>query len=117
MLRTLLLFVFAVGLVSCLSTSEPLPFAMSMQVSKTTAAPGDTILILVNSQGSNIINMVVTYDDGDTTQFAVGGARSAQGIFPHAFATAGTFRIRAKVTNAIADQLENKTDSIDVHVQ
>ena len=117
MRRALFLIVFATGLASCLQATDPPPFQVSMQITRTSAAPGDTIVVLVDSQGPNIINMLVAFDDGDTTAFNVGGARQAQGVFPHAFTTIGNYRIRAKVTNADGNQLQDKFDSVDVHIQ
>jgi PKD domain len=91
-----------------------LPFQIDMAVNRTSAAPGDTLVVLVNAQGGNIINMIVEFGDGGIEAFPTGGARTAQALFPHPFTTAGDYKIKATVTDSDDG---DKADSVVVHIQ
>ena len=87
---------------------------MTMQVNRTSAAPGDTIGVFLVAQGGRLINMTVDFGDGETDAFPTGGARSAQALFPHRYTAAGDFKIKATVTDGDEG---DKSDSVVVHIQ
>jgi hypothetical protein len=111
-----LVFLLAAAGAACDSnTLEPLPFQVTVEASRTTAAPGDTVNFLVVTQGGSLIGVQMDYGDAMTDQFGTSGARTARVSFRHAFATQGTFTVRATVTDA--QPPSEKSATIDVRVQ
>lgn len=88
---------------SCRQTTEPpVPVLVTLELSRTTAARGDTISFTIHATGNNLIGVVVDFGDQVTDQYAMGGARTARVTFKHAFQDAGSFTVNAVVTDAIA---------------
>lgn len=114
MRRALSLLALVVGIAGCELSTKPLPFQFDMQLSRTSAAPGDTIGVLVNAQGGSLANIQVDFADGTVLAFTTGGARTAQAVFPHAFTTAGTYTIKTTVTD---NNEGEKSLTADVHIQ
>jgi PKD repeat protein len=85
---------------------DPLPLSIAIEASQTTAAPGDAINFLVNAQGGDLLGIDTDYGDGTAEQYATGGARTARVTFRHAYTTAGTYQVRATVTDARAGNKE-----------
>jgi hypothetical protein len=81
---------------------EPLPLNIGIEASQTTAAPGDPINFLVSAQGGDLLGVETDYGDGSAERYATGGARTARVTFRHAYAAAGTYEVRATVTDARA---------------
>jgi hypothetical protein len=105
--RTLLCALLALGVAVCSgSTLEPLPLDVSIQASRATAAPGDTIAFVVDAQGGQLLGVELSYGDDSTDQFGTGGARTARVTFKHAYLLRGTYLVRAVVTDALAGQKE-----------
>lgn len=103
-----------VGAVSCgTKTLEPLPLEIGVAASRTTAAPGESVDFLVTAQGDNLAGLNVAYGDNNADQFATGGARTARVTFHHAFGAAGTYEVRATVTDADANE---KSATVQIHV-
>lgn len=103
-MRRLLCFAFGILAACSAETLAPLPLAISIDASRTTAAPGDSVSFEVIAQGGQLIGITVTYGDGTEDQFATGGARTARVTFRHAFPAAGTYQVRATVTDAVAGE-------------
>ena len=114
MRRALLFLALVAGVSACQISTKPLPLDVIVQVTTTTPAAGDTIGVVVTAQGKNLINMVVDYADGKTDQFSVGGARTAQVVFPHAFTAPGNYTIKATITDSDDGDL-SATTSVVVH--
>ncbi|MGQ0539442.1 MAG: PKD domain-containing protein [Gemmatimonadaceae bacterium] len=88
------------------STLEPKPLDVTVQASRTTAAPGDTIDFLVHAQGGTLFGVQIEYGDGIIEQFPTAGARTARHTFRHPYKLRGTFLVRVTVTDAVAGQKE-----------
>lgn len=88
------------------SPIEPLPFDASVEASRTTAAPGDTISFVVNAQGGALLGVEIDYGDSTDDIFGTAGARTARVTFRHAYQASGTFVVRVVVTDAGAGQKE-----------
>ena len=113
-MRRLLCLAFGI-LAACSSeTLAPLPLAVSIEASRTTAAPGDSISFEVIAQGGQLIGITTAYGDGTGDQFATSGARTARVTFRHAFPAPGTYQVRATVTDALAGE---KEASIEIRVE
>ena len=95
-------------------TLDPLPLDISVQTSRTTAVPGDTIIFLVSAQGGSLVGIAMAYGDSATEHFATGGARVADVTFRHAYSAAGVYEASATVTDAVAGE---KSASTEVRVQ
>ena len=114
MRRTLFLLGLLLGASACHTPSiEPLPFQLQLNVSRTATAPGDTVVVVVDAQGPLLIGVSVDYGDANSDQFNVGGARTAHVTFHHAYTSAGTFSLKATVTDASAGE---KSASVDMSV-
>ena len=99
MRRLFLFLALAVGISACQISTKPLPFQVSMTLSKTAGAPGDTIGVMVTAQGGRILNIQCDFADGDPLAFPTGGARTAQALFPHVYNTAGNYTVTVTVTD------------------
>lgn len=95
------------------STLDPLPLEIAVAASRTTAAPGDTILFVATVQGGSLLGLDADYGDTTTEQFATGGARTGKVTFRHAYTTRGTFTTKITVTDATLGQ---KNASVEVRV-
>jgi hypothetical protein len=110
-LKSLLLL----GLAACGDgTLDPLPLEISVQASRTTVAPGVAMGFVVTAQGGNLLGVAIDYGDTNTDLYGAGGARTARVTFSHAYTTAGTYEVRARVTDAIAGE---KEATVEVRVQ
>lgn len=111
LLRSLLL----TGLVACGDASlDPLPLQISIQASRTTAAPGAPISFVVTAQGGDLLGVAIDYGDNTTDQYGAGGARTARVTFSHAFSAAGVYQVRATVTDAVAG---SRDAGVEIRVQ
>jgi hypothetical protein len=106
------LFAFCVGCGDI--TLDPLPFEVAIQASSATVAVGDSINLLVITQGGRLLGVDIDFGDGSTDQYGMGGARTGRVSFRHAFEAAGVYDVRATVTDAVAGQ---KDASVAVTVQ
>jgi hypothetical protein len=103
------------GLVACGDGSlEPLPFEVSIQASPTTTTPGSAVNFVVTAQGGSLLGLAVDYGDTSTDVYGAGGARTARFAFSHAYSAAGTYEVRARVTDALAG---DKDATVEVRVQ
>ena len=110
-----LAFAAAIGLAACGDpTLEPLPLQISIETSRTTAAPGDTVVFTAVIQGGSLLGVTTDYGDGTGDSFGTSGARTGRVGFRHAFATRGTFTTTMTVTDANAG---TKTASVATRVQ
>ena len=105
----------ALAMGACKSrTLEPLPLDVTIQASKTTPAPGETVAFVVQAQGGQLFGVEISYGDAATDLFETGGARTARITFQHAYAAAGTYRARATVTDVVAGE---KSTEVEIRVQ
>ena len=93
---------------------EPLPLEIGIAPSKTTAAIGETVSFVVTAQGGSLAAVSVSYGDTGVDQFVTGGSRTARVTFTHAYTAAGTYQVRATVTDVEAVE---KHATVDIHVQ
>ncbi len=108
-------FIALAGLAACGdATLDPLPFDVSLEASRTTVAPGDTISFVVTAQGGSLLGIMMVFGDSAADQLATGGARTARGTFRHAYSAAGVYEATATVTDALAGE---KSASVEVGVQ
>jgi hypothetical protein len=113
--RTLLRSLLLAGLLACGdATLEPLPLDVTVEASRATAAPGQSIEFVVNAQGGDLLGLHMDYGDGSAEQFGTGGARTARVTFRHAYSAVGVYQARATVTDAVAG---TKDASVEVRVQ
>ena len=63
---------------------------------------GDTVSFEVNATGNNLVGVIIDFGDDSTAQYATGGASSARVTFKHAYSAAGSFTVRASVTDAVS---------------
>jgi hypothetical protein len=103
------------GLGACGDASlDPLPLQISIQAGRVTAAPHDPISFVVTAQGGNLLGVAIDYGDNTTEQYGAGGARTALVTFSHVYSAAGTYEVRARVTDAIAG---DKDATVEIRVQ
>ena len=115
MWRAAAAFLVLIGFAACDdATLDPLPLVVSIEPSRATAAPGDTISFLVSAQGGSLVGVAMVFGDGGGDQRATGGARTAQVTFPHAYSVAGVYQASATVTDAVAG---DKSASVQVRIQ
>lgn len=104
-----------VGVAACGDGSlEPLPLDITLEASRTAAAPGQTIAFVANAQGGSLVGVEIDYGDGETGQRAASGARTARVTFDHAYASAGVYEVRATVTDAVAG---TKDAAVEVRIR
>ncbi len=102
------------GLAACgESTLQPLPLQITIEPSRTAAAPGDTINFIVTAQGGTLLGLDVNYGDSSVDQYGTSGARTARVTFHHAYTARGTYEMRAMVTDGVAGQ---KDASVEIHI-
>lgn len=109
------LLILVVGVPACLSTEPGAhPLTVSVEASRTTAAPNDSIRFVVKAEGDALLAVQAEYGDGTgIDSFGTSGARTASVTFRHAYLAAGTYTVTATATDAIAGQ---KTATIQVRV-
>jgi len=95
------------------SMLEPLPFQITVAASRTTAAPGDTIIFVATVQGGALLGLDADYGDSTGDQFAAGGARTGKISFRHAYTARGTYTAKISVTDAALGQ---KDASVEIRV-
>jgi plastocyanin len=101
-------------LIGCGSnTVEPLPLDISIQASRVTAAPGDSIDFVANVQGQDLLGVDVDFGDGSTDQRGTGGARTGKLTFRHAFTARGAYTTKITVTDGAVGQ---KTASVLIQI-
>ena len=79
---------------------------MTLEASHAAAQRGDTVTFTVNATGNNLFGVVLEFGDSDVDQYATNGALTARVTFKHAYNAAGTFTVRAVVSDAIAGDRE-----------
>ena len=89
---------------SCLASVEPLPFEVKLEASKTTFPKGELVDFVVTAQGGTLLAVDIDYGDGITEQFPPSGSRTARITFPHAFDVAGSYLVKATVTEGSAGE-------------
>ena len=113
-MRRLLCLAFALLAACSAETLAPLPLAIGITASRTTAAPGESIRFEVTAQGGQLLGITATWGDGTEAQAPTGGARTARVTFHHAFSAAGTYQVHTTVTDALAGQ---KQAAIEIRVE
>ena len=114
-MRLVVLGVLLGAAVGCGDASlDPLPLSITIEASRTTAAPGDVVSFVVNAQGGSLVGVAIDYGDDSSDQLGTSGARTARVIFSHAFGVAGVYQVRATVTDATAG---NQAADVRVTVQ
>jgi len=102
------------GAVACHeSVLAPLPLDITISASKTTVAPGDTIVFVATVQGGYLLGLTADYGDNLNDIYGTSGARTGKVTFRHAYAARGTFTTKITLTDAT---LGDKTASVDIHV-
>ena len=110
----LLRIVALVGAVAChTKTLEPLPLQIGITATPTNPAVGARVDFVVTAQGDNLVLIHVSYGDTATEDFVIGGARTAHVTFSHEFTAAGTYEVRATITDIDAFE---KSASVNVVV-
>lgn len=95
---------------ACRQTVEPpTQISVSMQANAAVVTRGDTVTFTVNATGNNLVGVIIDYGDSASDQYATGGALSARVTFKHAYSAAGSFTVRATVTDAIAGERDVTT--------
>ena len=103
-----------VGALACgESTLAPLPLDITVSASRTTAAPGDTIVFVATIQGGSLLGLNAEYGDNLTDVYGTSGARTGKVTFRHAYAARGTYTTKITLTDAT---LGTKSASVDIHV-
>lgn len=112
------LFAFCVGSIALMACAqeplEPLPLQISIETSRATAAPGDTVIFTAVVQGGSLLGLVAEFGDGSSDSFGTSGARTGRVGFRHAYTTRGTFTTTITVTDATAGQ---KAASVQTRIQ
>lgn len=104
-----------VGAAACVSTQfEALPLTVSVEASRTTVVPRDSIHFVIKAGGGSLLALQADYGDGTSVEsYGTSGARTASVTFSHAYLTAGTYSMTATATDASAGQ---KTATIQIRV-
>jgi hypothetical protein len=96
-----------VAITACRQTTEPPgEVTVTLEASHATAQRGDTVTFTVNAAGNNLFGVVVEFGDANVDQYATSGALTARVTFKHAYTAAGTFTVRAIVSDAISGDRE-----------
>jgi len=99
-MKRLLVLALALAASGCVATLEPLPFQVTLEASKTTFPAGELVDFVVTAQGGTLLAATIDYGDGITETFPPSGSRTARITFPHAFDVAGSYLVKATVTDA-----------------
>ena len=109
-MRTVTLGLVAIVAIGCRQTVEPpTPISVSIQANTSVVTRGDTVTFTVNATGNNLFGVIIDYGDEATDQYATGGALIARVTFKHAYTVAGSFTVRATVTDAVAGERDVTT--------
>jgi hypothetical protein len=81
---------------------EPLPLEITVEASRTTVAPGDTIVFVATVQGGSLLGLNADYGDQTVDSYGTAGARTGKVSFRHAYSSRGTFTTKISVTDALA---------------
>lgn len=84
------------------SAIEPLPLTVHVDLSRTTASPGDTVLAITTAQGGTLLGITIDFGDGSGESFGTAGARTAKVTFKHAYKTSGTYTVNVTATDGVA---------------
>jgi hypothetical protein len=115
MRRLLLACVLLVAPLACGEGGlDPLPLHVAVEANRATAGPGELVEFVVTARGGSLVGVEIDYGDSEVEQRGAGGARTARVTFPHAYATTGTYQVRATVVDAVAG---SKDASIEVRIQ
>lgn len=95
------------------ATVEALPLDLHIDLSRTSATPGDTIAVVTTAQGEALLGITIDFGDGAGDAYNTAGARTAKVTFKHAYRTSGTYTVTAAVTDGIAGQ---KTSSAQLRI-
>ena len=107
-------FVSLIATACVRDTLDPLPFEATLQANRTAVTPADTVTFMVAAKGGSLLGVEVDYADGNTDLFPTSGARTASVTFRHSYRVAGTYDVRATVTDAYAGV---KTSTVQIRVQ
>ena len=99
-MKRLFALVLLLSTSGCLASVEPLPFEMTLEASKSSFPAGELVDFIVTAQGGTLLAATIDYGDGITETFPPSGSRRARVTFPHAFDAAGTYVVKATVTEA-----------------
>jgi hypothetical protein len=114
LLKSVVRSLVLVGLVACGDGSlDPLPLSITLEASRITAAPGQSIAFVVTAQGGSLVGITIDYGDESGDQRNTSGARTARVTFSHAFSAAGVYQVRATVIDAMAGA---KDAGVEIHV-
>ena len=104
-----------VGAAACDATPlEAIPLTVSVEASRTTVAPKDSIRFVIKAGGGALLALQADYGDGTSVDsYGTSGARTASVTFGHTYLTAGTYTVTATATDAAAGQ---KTATIQIRV-
>ena len=109
-MRIVLLGLLATVAIACRQSVEPpTQISVSIQANTAVATRGDTVTFTVNATGNNLFGVIIDYGDSATDQYATGGALTARVTFKHVYSAAGSFTVRATVTDAIAGERDVTT--------
>ncbi len=89
---------------SCLAPVEVLPLTVSVDASRTSVAPQDSIVFVVRAGGSALVAIQAEYGDGASDSFYPSGARTATVSFVHTYLAKGTYTVTATVADVTAGQ-------------
>jgi hypothetical protein len=113
MRRFLCTIAIATVVVGCRQSVEPPgDVTISLTVNPTQASRGDTVSFTINAAGNNLFGVVVEYGDSFSDEYSTGGALTARVTFKHAYDSAGTFTVRAVVTDALAGEKQATTSIV-----
>jgi hypothetical protein len=94
--------------------TEPLPLAITITASDTTAAAGDSIRFEVNAQGGTLLGVAVEWGDGVTDSTDARAARTLRVRYRKAYELPGEYAIAATAEDAFQG---HKTASLNVTIQ
>jgi hypothetical protein len=101
-------------LAACAGPLEPLDLAITFTATPTTAAVGDTITLVSEMQGNNMIAIDAAFGDGSTDGSLLPYARTARNTFKHVYAAAGTYTASARVVQADSAS-KSATVTVTIH--
>ena len=114
MRRVLLSALLIASVAACTESSlAPLPLEITIEPSRTSAAPGDTIAFVVTAQGGTLLGFDVDYGDNVAEQYGTAGARTAKVTFRHAYNTRGSYQVKAMITDGFAGE---KSANVEIRI-
>jgi plastocyanin len=103
----------AAGGEACQSAVETLPLDVHVDLSRTSASPGDTVSAVTTAQGATLLGITIDFGDGAGDSYGTSGARTAKVTFKHAYKAPGTYTVSAVATDGVAGQ---KTTSVQLRI-